>query len=63
MGNGSVVWAESPGEDSDEAEIQAHGEVDATFAERRLRRWLKGMFGGPARPQDEADEQEPDRDA
>jgi hypothetical protein len=60
MGYGSVVWAESSGEDADEAEIQAHGEVDATFAERRLRRWLKGMFGGH---QDEADEQEPDRDA
>ena len=63
MGYGSVVWAESSGEDADEAEIQAHGEVDATFAERRLRRWLKGMFGGPTRPEDETGEQEPDRDA
>ena len=58
MGNGSVVWAESPGEDSDEAEIQAHGEVDATFAERRLRRWLKGMFGGGQASTKPPDEQE-----
>jgi hypothetical protein len=62
MGNGSVVWAESSGEDGDDAEIQAHGEVDATFAERRLRRWLKGMFGGDAPPHDEPSGQEPERD-
>jgi hypothetical protein len=50
MGGGSVLWAETPDEDRDEAsEPEAQGEVDESFAARRLRRWLKGMFGG--RPQ------------
>jgi hypothetical protein len=45
---GAGFWAaETPADDGDEtAETQAHGEVDETFAARRLRRWLKGMFGG-----------------
>jgi hypothetical protein len=44
-----VVWAEAPDEDSvDEgAETEAHGDVDESFAARRLQRWIKGMFGGP----------------
>jgi hypothetical protein len=49
MADGSVVWAEAPDEDGvDEGtpESEAHGAVDETFAARRLRRWLKGMFGG-----------------
>jgi hypothetical protein len=48
---GSIRWAEIPADedgDGDEAEdTQAHGAVvDESVAERRLRRWLKGMFGG-----------------
>ncbi|TML61715.1 MAG: hypothetical protein E6G18_02625 [Actinobacteria bacterium] len=44
---GAVVWAESSDDDRVEpAETEAHGEVDETFASRRLRRWLRGMFGG-----------------
>jgi hypothetical protein len=43
---GAVFWAEAPEDDGDEAETEAHGEVDETFASRKLRRWLKGMFGG-----------------
>jgi hypothetical protein len=42
---GAVVWAETP-EDDGNKETEAHGKVDETFASRRLRRWLKGMFGG-----------------
>jgi hypothetical protein len=43
--SGSVLWAEAPDEDhDDEPESEAH--VDESFAARRLRRWLKGMFGG-----------------
>jgi hypothetical protein len=48
------LWAETPDEDrDDEPESEAH--VDDTFAARRLRRWLKGMFGGkpPAAEPDE----------
>jgi len=44
---GAVVWAETPDDDRAEAaDTEAHGEVDETFASRRLRRWLRGMFGG-----------------
>ena len=44
---GAVVWAEATDDDRDEAgDTEAHGSVDETFASRRLRRWLKGMFGG-----------------
>ena len=43
----SVLWAETPDEDrEDRPDAEAHGEVDESFAARRLRRWLKGMFGG-----------------
>jgi hypothetical protein len=55
--SGSVLWAETPDEDGgDETtpDCEAHGDVDDTFAARRLRRWLKGMFGGkPAAEPDE----------
>jgi hypothetical protein len=53
MSGGSVLWAETPDEDGEEApESEAHGDVDESFAARRLRRWIKGMFGGEAaRPQ------------
>ena len=56
---GAVVWAETPEGEGDDAETEAHGEVDKTFASRKLRRWLKGMFGGgPASAQPADDEQE-----
>ena len=45
MSGASVLWAETPDHDrDDQPEAEAH--VDDTFAARRLRRWLKGMFGG-----------------
>ena len=60
MSGGSVLWAETPDDDRDEApESEAHGDVDESFAARRLRRWLKGMFGGKPAP---ATEPEPDRE-
>jgi hypothetical protein len=50
VSGGSVLWAEAPDDDAGEpAEPSAAGEVDDTFAARRLRRWLKGMFGGAAK--------------
>jgi hypothetical protein len=63
MSGGSVLWAETPDEDREEApESEAHGDVDESFAARRLRRWIKGMFGGepkaaaePDRPGRESD--------
>ena len=60
MRGDSVLWAEVPddGEGDEGPECEAHGDVDDTFAARRLRRWLKGMCGGePA-----AAEPEPGRD-
>jgi hypothetical protein len=60
MSGGSVLWAETPDEDREEApESEAHGDVDESFAARRLRRWIKGMFGGEPKL---AAEQEPDRE-
>jgi hypothetical protein len=57
---GAVVWAETPEDEADDAAAaEAHGKVDETFASRRLRRWLKGMFGGdPAAEERSDDEQE-----
>lgn len=56
---GAVVWAEATDDGRDEAgDTEAHGSVDETFASRRLRRWLSGMFGGQApekKPEDEPD--------
>jgi hypothetical protein len=50
-GSASVLWAETPDGDRDETrEPEAAGEVDDSFAARRLRRWLKGMFGGKPQP-------------
>jgi hypothetical protein len=47
MGGGSVLWAETPDEEGDEADqVERPGEVDESFAARRLRRWIRGMFGG-----------------
>jgi hypothetical protein len=55
---GAVVWAEGPKDDGDEADTEAHGEVDQTFASRKLKRWLKGMFGGGPTATKPPDEQE-----
>ena len=49
MRGDTVLWAEIPDEDGDgddRPDCEAHGDVDDTFAARRLSRWLKGMFGG-----------------
>ncbi len=47
MSGGSVFWAETPDDDREETpEPEAAGDVDESFAARRLRRWIKGMFGG-----------------
>jgi hypothetical protein len=55
---GGVVWTDIPeDEDGEGAETEAHGAVDDTFASRRLRRWLRGMFGG-----DPAPDEPPDRE-
>jgi len=56
----AVVWAEAPDDNEGEtADTEAHGEVDETFASRRLRRWLRGMFGcGQAVQKPPEDEQE-----
>jgi len=53
---GSVLWAETPDDDRDDVpKSEARGDIDESFAARRLRRWLKGMFGGkPAAPGGEA---------
>jgi hypothetical protein len=56
---GGVVWAETPEDEGDEAETEAHGEVDKPSASRKLSRWRKGMFGGgPAAAKPADDEQE-----
>ncbi len=58
---GAVVWAETPDDERDEAaDTEVHGEIDETFASRRLRRWLRGMFGGGQAPEKTPeDEREP----
>jgi hypothetical protein len=58
MAGGSYLWAEAPPEedgDDDGAEAEAHGDLDESFAARRLRRWIKGMFGGPQKQAAEPD--------
>ena len=48
MNGDSVLWADVPEDEGndDGPDCEAHGDVDESFAARRLRRWLKGMFGG-----------------
>ena len=47
----SVMWAEIPdGEAEDGADDDREAEVDETLATRRLRHWLRGMFGGGREP-------------
>ena len=51
MSGGSVLWSETPDEGGPETpEAEAHGDVDDSFTARRLRRWIKGMFGGGEQP-------------
>jgi hypothetical protein len=64
MGAGSVLWAEIPDEDRNEAEeTEAHGAVDESFSARRLRRWLGGMFGGTTADEPEPAAKRPVRDS
>ena len=59
---GSIRWAETPADDDGDNgdDILAHGAVvDQSVAERRLRRWLKGMFGGQEQ-EPEPPEREPE---
>jgi hypothetical protein len=50
VSGGAVLWAETPDEDAPETpQPEAEGDVDDSFAARRLRRWIKGMFGGSAK--------------
>lgn len=46
MAASSVVWAETPDDDREQQENDTEAHIDDTFAARRLRRWIKGMFGG-----------------
>ena len=62
--SGDVLWAEAPDDDGGEQapEPEDQGDLDETFAARRLRRWIKGMFGGEPKPAAEPEEpgREPD---
>jgi hypothetical protein len=59
MSDTSVLWAGASDDEGDDADdTEAHGAVDETFAARRLRRWLSGMFGGRPESSDEPDDRE-----
>jgi hypothetical protein len=52
VGGRSVLWAGRPdGPADDRPETEAHRALDDAVAQRRLRRWLKGMFGGERDPE------------
>ena len=52
--NESVVWTQPPeGEQAAQEREEQEGELDETFALRRLQRWLSGMFGVPRREPDD----------
>jgi hypothetical protein len=59
MGSGPVLWAETPDDEADGKETEAHGAVDESFPARRLRRWINGMFGGEPERKDPPPDQEP----
>ena len=60
----SVLWSETPDESREEAESSDSAEVDESFAQRRLRRWIKGMFGGkPDEEDDRGNHEAPPTDA
>lgn len=62
MSGGSVLWHKTPDEDREsDPDCEAHGAVDDSFAARRLRRWIEGMFGGEPKPP--AAERQPGRDS
>jgi hypothetical protein len=54
----SVLWSEGPEENRAESERPDAAEVDDSFAQRRLRRWIKGMFGGTPKEEDDRGNQE-----
>ena len=59
MSDTSVLWAGASDDEGDDADdTEAHGAVDETFAARRLRRWLSGMFGGRPESSDEPADRE-----
>jgi hypothetical protein len=59
VGGNSVLWAETPDDDRDEShDAGVEADVDETFAARRLRRWIRGMFCG----QPAAEPEEPGRE-
>jgi hypothetical protein len=59
VGGRAVLWSE-PSDDpaDDRPETEAHRSLDEAVEQRRLRRWLKGMFGGER----DARKTEPDAD-
>jgi hypothetical protein len=69
VSGGAVLWAETPDEDAPETpQPEAEGHVDDSFAARRLRRWIRGMFGGgaakrPVRDGGQGEEDRGDREA
>ena len=50
----SLNWAEAADDDEDEEREpttpERPGDVDETFAMRRVRQWLRGTFGGGPTP-------------
>jgi hypothetical protein len=62
VGSAPVVWAKTPEDEGAEVEGQEDSaEIDESFAVRRLRRWLSGMFGGEATRKEEPPDSEPER--
>jgi hypothetical protein len=53
----AVVWNEIPDDEADTAapDEEREAEVDETMATRRLRHWLRGMFGGRSDAPDAAE--------
>jgi hypothetical protein len=63
VGSGSTLWSQTsdqPDETPETPDTEAHRALDDASPEHRLRRWLKGMFGGERdaaeEPPDDADE-------
>jgi len=63
MSGGSVLWVETPDDERDDAEqAERPGDVDESFAARRLRRWIRGMFGGQPVESDRGNQEVPPTD-
>jgi hypothetical protein len=61
VGSEAVVWAKTPDDEGAEVEAQEDSaEIDESFAVRRLRRWLSGMFGGETTPKEKPPDSEPE---